>query len=81
MRKVINLKFDQNDGLRDKLLATIGHLYEATKGDSFSCGFSLAQAKDRNPLLRPTTSLRDGSPENNLKMAHRKFQFNNINSD
>ena len=46
MRKVINLKFDQHDGLRDKLLATIGHLYEATKGDSFSCGLSLAQAKD-----------------------------------
>ena len=46
MRKIINLKFDQNDGLRDKLLATIGHLYEATKGDSFSCGMSLAQAKD-----------------------------------
>ena len=46
MRKFINLKFDQHDGLRDKLLATIGHLYEATKGDSFSCGLSLAQAKD-----------------------------------
>ena len=46
MCKVINLKFDQNDGLRDKLLATIGHLYEATKGDSFSCGMSLAQVKD-----------------------------------
>ena len=46
MRKVIYLKFDQNDGLRDKLLATIGHLYEAMKGDSFSCGMSLAQAKD-----------------------------------
>ena len=26
MRKVINLKFDQNDGLKDKLLASIGHL-------------------------------------------------------
>ena len=46
MRKFINLKFDQHDELRDKLLATIGHLYEATKGDSFSCGLSLAQAKD-----------------------------------
>ena len=46
MRKIINLKFDQNDGLRDKLLATIGYLYEATKGDSFSCGLTLAQAKD-----------------------------------
>ena len=46
MRKVIKLKFDQNDSIRDKLLATIGHLYEATKGDSFSCGMTLAQAKD-----------------------------------
>ena len=46
MRKVINPKFDQQDGLRDKLLATIGYLYEATKGDSFSCGMNLAQAKD-----------------------------------
>ena len=36
--KVINLEYDQNDGLRDKLLATIGHLYEATEGDSFLCG-------------------------------------------
>ena len=46
MRKVITLKFIQNDGLRDELLATIGHLYEATKGNTFSCGMSLAQAKD-----------------------------------
>ena len=46
MRKVIQLKFDQNDNIRDMLLATIGHLYEATKGDSFSCGMMLAQAKD-----------------------------------
>ena len=46
MRKLINLKFDQNDGLEDKLLATISHLYEAMKRDSFSCGMSLAQAKD-----------------------------------
>ena len=46
MRKVIHLKFAQNDGLRDKLLATIGFLYEATKGDSFSCGQTLAQVKD-----------------------------------
>ena len=46
MRKVIQLKFDQNDNIRGKLLATVGHLYEATKGDSFSCGMTLAQAKD-----------------------------------
>ena len=46
MRKIIYLKFDQNENLRDKLLATVGYLYEATKGDSFSCGMSLAQAKD-----------------------------------
>ena len=46
VKKIIHLKFDQNDNLRDKLLATKGHLYEVTRGDSFSCGMSLAQAKD-----------------------------------
>ena len=46
MKKVIHLKFDQNPGIRDKLLATQGYLYEATKADSFSCGMSLSQAKD-----------------------------------
>ena len=46
MKKIIHLKFDQNDSLRDKLLATKGPLYEATKGDSFSCGMSLAQAAE-----------------------------------
>ena len=46
MKKVVHLKFDQNDGLKNLLLATIGPLYEATKGDSFACGMSLAQAKD-----------------------------------
>ena len=46
MKKVIHLKFDQNPGLRDELLTTKGFLYEATKGDSFSCGLSLPQAKD-----------------------------------
>ena len=45
MKKVVHLKFDQNDSLRDKLLAIQGPLYEATKGDSFSCGMSLAKAK------------------------------------
>ena len=42
MHKVIHLKFDQNDGLRDKLLATTGFLFAATKGDSFSCEMTLA---------------------------------------
>ena len=46
MRKIIHLKFAQNDGLRDKLLATIAFLYKATKGDPFACGITLAQAKD-----------------------------------
>ena len=46
MKKVIHLKFDQNPALKDKLLATKGFLYEATKGDSFLCGLSLPQAKD-----------------------------------
>ena len=31
MHRVIKLKFDQNDNIRDKLLATFCHLYEATK--------------------------------------------------
>ena len=46
MKKVVHLKFDQNDNLRDLLLATQGPLYEATKGDSFACGMTRAQAKD-----------------------------------
>ena len=46
MTKIVHLKFDLNDPLRDKLLATKGPLYAATKGDSFSCGMSLAQAAD-----------------------------------
>ena len=46
MKKIVHLKFDQNDSLRDKLLATKGPLYEAMKGDSFSCGMSLAKASD-----------------------------------
>ena len=51
MCKVINLKFDPHDGLRDKLLATIGHLYEATKGDSFSCGLKPIFHCDAKPLV------------------------------
>ena len=31
MKKIIHLKFDQNDNLRDKLLATKGFLYETTQ--------------------------------------------------
>ena len=47
MKKIIVLKFDQNDSLRDKLLKTKGWLYEATKADmDFACGFTLSQAKD-----------------------------------
>ena len=46
MRKIIKLKFDQNHDIRDKLINTTGFLYEAMKGDSFSCGMMLAQAKD-----------------------------------
>ena len=40
MKKVIHLKFDKNHNIRDRLLATKGFLYEASKGDSFSCGMS-----------------------------------------
>ena len=46
MRKNCTPEFDQNDSLRDQLLAIKGPLYEATKGDSFSGGMSLAQAAD-----------------------------------
>ena len=46
MRKVIRLKFDQNDNLRDKLLATVGNLYEATMDRLFGCGLTLSQKKD-----------------------------------
>ena len=48
MRKIIALKFDQNDSIRDKLLATQGFLYEATKDLEFGCGLTLGQAKDIN---------------------------------
>ena len=56
MKKIVHLKFDQNDSLRDKLLATKGPLYEATKGDSFSCGMSLAQAADIDKDSIPNTN-------------------------
>ena len=47
MKKILTLKFDQNDSLRDKLLRTDGFLYEATKSDlDFACGLTLSQAKD-----------------------------------
>ena len=47
MKKIVSVKFDQNDSLRDKLLKTKGWLYEATKADmDFACGFTLSQAKD-----------------------------------
>ena len=46
MRKIIALKFDQNDGIRDKLLGTTGFLYEATKDLDFACGLTLSEAKN-----------------------------------
>ena len=48
MRKIVALKFEQNDSIRDKLLATQGYLYEATKDSDFGCGLTLGQAKDIN---------------------------------
>ena len=48
MRKIIALKFNQNNQIRDKLLATKGFLYEATKDLDFGCGLTLGQAKDIN---------------------------------
>ena len=46
MRKIITLKFDQNNSIRDKLLSTSGFLYEATKDTEFGCGLTLGQNKD-----------------------------------
>ena len=46
MRKIVALKFDQNDSIRDKLLGTKGLLFEATKDLEFGCGLTLGQAKD-----------------------------------
>ena len=48
MRKIVALKFDQNNIIRDKLLATKGVLYEATKDTNFGCGLTLGQARDIN---------------------------------
>ena len=48
MTTIIALKFDQNDSIRDKLLATQGFLYEATKDTDFGSGYTLGQAKDIN---------------------------------
>ena len=48
MEKIISLKFDQNDSIRDKLLAKTGFLYEATKDVDFGCGLTLGQNKDIN---------------------------------
>ena len=48
LRKIVELKFDQNDSIRDKLLATQGYLYETTKDMDFGCGLTLGQAKDIN---------------------------------
>ena len=46
MRKIIVLKFDQNNNIRDKLLSTTGYLYEATKDTDFGCGLTLGQNKE-----------------------------------
>ena len=47
MKKIISMKFDQNDSLRDRLLRTQGYLYEATGADmDFACGLTLSQTKD-----------------------------------
>ena len=48
MRKIVALKFDQNDSIRDKLLATKGVLDEATKDTNFGCGLTLGQTRDIN---------------------------------
>ena len=43
VKRVIKLKFDQDDNLRDRLLNLKGHLYEATKDVTFACGLVLSQ--------------------------------------
>ena len=48
MRKIVELKFNQNAYIRDKLLKTKGLLFEATKDIDFGCGLTLGQAKDIN---------------------------------
>ena len=48
MRKIVALKFDQNDSIRDKSLGTKGLLFEATKDLEFGCGLTLGQAKQIN---------------------------------
>ena len=50
MEKVIKLKFDQNDSIRDKLLTTTGKLYEATTDKFFGCGLTLAQYSSINQI-------------------------------
>ena len=53
MKMIVALKFDQNDNFRDRLFNLKGFLYEATKGDIFSCGMVLSQwadiSKDKIP--------------------------------
>ena len=47
MKKIITLKFDQNDCLMDRLLGLTGTLYEGTKSDNnFACGMTLSKVKD-----------------------------------
>ena len=46
MKKIVALKFDQNDSIRDKILAKTGYLYEATKNTEFGCGLTLGQNKE-----------------------------------
>ena len=46
MRKIVALKFDQNDSIRDKLLSTTGYHYEATKDTECGCGLTLGQNKE-----------------------------------
>ena len=67
MYKFVNLKFEQNNELKDKLLVTKGHLYEATLDQVFGCGYTLAQRqqirqgniKGQNQLGCMLESIRD----------------------
>ena len=67
MEKFVNLKFEQNNELKDKLLVTKGHLYEATLDQVFGCGYTLAQRqqirqgniKGQNQLGCMLESIRD----------------------
>ena len=57
MKKGIFLKYQQNPGLRDKLVQTKGFIYEATNSEFWGCGMSIAQADQigQDVIKKPNT--------------------------